>query len=387
LLAACGVNPFNFLSMKDSQTNMYEHSEVKVKLLNKYIQKYLNILSRAQGFEKVQLFDLFCGEGIYQNGGEGSPIIFMKAIKDVYFRNQAEGQKTIKVDCVFNDLDSNKTKKVKTIIGQKKLHYPILGDLRFKNMDYVDALPLVVRQISITKNSKSFVFIDPFGYSEVRASQIKSILETKKAEVLLFLPTQHMFRFERKGAPQALHSFIEDLVPLDQWPNSHTGIDFIENLKAAFRNYLGNEYFVDSFIITRDKNQFFCLFFFTSHIYGFDKMLESKWEIDREEGRGWSYKNPEAPTLFTSTTSDRLNKLEVFLKTFLKVGRTNGEIYEAILHQGFRPTHAVEVLRGFASQNRLIVTSNDGQKSRKGSYYINYGDYCDRPNLISIQLT
>lgn len=77
--------------MKESQTTMFEHSEVKVKLLNRYIQKYLNILSRAQGFEKVQLFDLFCGEGIYQNGGEGSPIIFMKAIKDVYFLHQSSG--------------------------------------------------------------------------------------------------------------------------------------------------------------------------------------------------------------------------------------------------------------------------------------------------------
>ena len=372
--------------MKESQTTMFEHSEVKVKLLNRYIQKYLNILSRAQGFEKVQLFDLFCGEGIYQNGGEGSPIIFMKAIKDVYFRNQAEGQKTIKVDCVFNDLDFSKTEKVKSIIDRKKLHYSFLGDLRFKNMDYVEALPLVVRQISITKNSKSFVFIDPYGYSEVRASQIKSILETKKGEVLLFLPTQHMFRFERKGAPKALHSFIEELVPLNQWPNSHTGIDFIENLKSAFRDYLGIEYFVDSFIITRDKNQFFCLFFFTSHIYGFDKMLEAKWEIDSEEGRGWSYKNPDALTLFTPSFTTKVNKLEVFFRSFLKESRTNAEIYEATLHQGFRPTHAVEVLKGLASQNLLNVTSNDGHKWRKGAFYINYGDYCNRPNQISIQL-
>jgi three-Cys-motif partner protein len=373
--------------MKDSQSNMFEHSEVKVRLLNTYIKKYLNILSRAQGFEKVQLFDLFCGEGIYPNGGEGSPIIFMKAIKDVYYRNQAEGQKTIKVDCVFNDKEPSKTEKVKAFIEQKNLHYPFLGDLRYKNMDYVEALPLVVRQISITKNSKSFVFIDPYGYSEVRASQIKSILETKKAEVLLFLPTQHMFRFERKGAPKALHSFIEDIVPLDQWPNSHTGIDFIENLKSAFRDYLGNEYFVDSFIITRDKNQFFCLFFFTSHIYGFEKMLESKWEIDQKEGRGWSYQNPEAPTLFTSTTTDRLNKLEQFFRSFLKESRTNAEIYEATLHQGFRPKHAIEVLKGLQAQNQLIVTPIDGQKWRKGSFYINKDDYCDNPNRISIQLT
>ena len=373
--------------MKESQHTMFEHSEVKVRLLNLYIKKYLNILSRAQAFDKVQLFDLFCGEGVYKNGGEGSPIIFMKAIKDVYFRNKNEGQKTIKVDCIFNDYKQEKTDKVKAIIEERKLHYHFLGDLRFKNIDYVQALPLVVRQISMVKNSKSFVFIDPYGYSEVRASQIHSILETRKAEVLLFLPTQHMFRFEKKGTPTALHSFIEDIVPRDKWPNSHTGIDFIDNLKTAFRDFLGNEYYVDSFIITRDKNQFFCLFFFTSHIYGFEKMLDAKWEIDQEEGRGWSYKNPETPSLFDPSSTNKVNKLEMFFRTFLIQSRTNAEIYEATLHQGFRPTHAVEVLKGFAAQDKTIVTSNDGHKVRKGSYYINYRDYCERPDRISIQLT
>ena len=347
--------------MKESQSIMFEHSEVKVRLLNLYIKKYLNILSRAQGIEKVYLYDLFCGEGIYENGGEGSPIIFLKAIKDVYFRNQAEGQKVIQVDCVFNDIKSWKTDKVKSIIENKKLHYPAFGDLRLRNVDYTDAVPRVVDQVSKSKKSKAFVFIDPYGYKEVRASQIKSILQTNKSEVLLFLPTQFMFRFEKKGIPEALQAFIEDLIPKEKWPNSHTGIDFIENLKSAFRSYLGDAYFVDTFIITRDVNQYFCLFFFTSHIYGFDKMLEAKWEIDSEEGRGWTYKNPDTPTLFAPSNINKVNKLETYFRFYLKEPRTNAEIYEATLHQGFRPTHAVEVLKGLASQNQLNVTSNDGQ--------------------------
>lgn len=373
--------------MKESQSSMFEHSEAKVRLLDLYIRKYLNILSRAKGNEKVNLYDLFCGEGIYENGGEGSPIIFLKAIKDVYYRNQASGQKLIQVDCVFNDLETWKTDKVKSIIESKKLHYPVFGDLRIRNVDYAQAVPILVDQISKSKKSKAFVFIDPYGYKDIRASQIKSILETKKAEVLLFLPTQHMFRFEKKGRPKAFLSFIEDLIPEKNWPNSQTGIDFIENLKSAFREYLGAKYFVDTFIITRDKNQFFCLFFFTSHIYGFEKMLEAKWEIDSEEGRGWSYKVPDAPTLFSPTKTDKVNKLENFFLSYLKEPRSNGEIYQATLHQGFRPTHAVEVLKGLASENKIIVTSIDGQKPRKGSYYINYDEFCNRPNRILIQLT
>lgn len=115
-------------------------------------------------------------------------------------------------------------------------------------------------------------------------------------------------------------------------------------------------------------------------------MLETKWEIDSEEGRGWTYKNPDVPGLFNFSTLDKVNKLEIYFRSYLKDQRTNGEIYQATLHHGFRPTHAVEVLKGLAAQNKIRVTSNDGHKIRKGSYYINYNEYCDRPNRLSIQL-
>ncbi|SIT17494.1 three-Cys-motif partner protein TcmP [Belliella pelovolcani] len=372
--------------MKDSQTTMYDHSEIKVRLLDTYIQKYLNILSRAPHISKVHLYDLFCGEGIYENGGEGSPIIFLKAIKNVFYRNQHQGQKTIPVDCVFNDIKTSKTEKLKRIIEEKKLHYPSFGDLRFRNINYTEAIPKVIRQISRLKNEKAFVFIDPYGYKEVRASHIKSILDTKRAEVLLFLPTQFMFRFERKGAPEALLTFIEDLVPKGMWPNSHTGIDFIENLKSIFREYLGEDHFVDTFIITREKNQYFCLFFFTSHIYGFDKMLEAKWELDAEEGRGHSIVQPEALPLFSDPSIKINNKLESFLLEFLEEPRTNGEIYKAILHLGFKPKHAVDVLKTLYSSSRISVTPIGRIKIKKGAFYINYSEFSENPNKVSIQL-
>ena len=57
--------------MKDSQINPYEHSDIKVKLLKLYLEKYINILALAKGVNKVEVFDLFCGEGIYNNGKEG----------------------------------------------------------------------------------------------------------------------------------------------------------------------------------------------------------------------------------------------------------------------------------------------------------------------------
>ena len=72
--------------MKDSQINPYEHSDIKVKLLKLYLEKYINILALAKGVNTVEVFDLFCGEGIYNNGKEGSPVIILRLIKDIYYK-------------------------------------------------------------------------------------------------------------------------------------------------------------------------------------------------------------------------------------------------------------------------------------------------------------
>ena len=69
-------------SMKDSQINPYEHSDIKVKLLKLYLEKYISILALAKGVNEVLVHDLFCGEGIYDNNKEGSPVIILKLIKE-----------------------------------------------------------------------------------------------------------------------------------------------------------------------------------------------------------------------------------------------------------------------------------------------------------------
>src|SRR5262245_34954560 len=71
----------------DPKTHLLEHSEAKVKLYSRYLSVFLNILHRADFIKRVFLFDLFCGEGTYENGVAGSPIIALQAIKNHYFGN------------------------------------------------------------------------------------------------------------------------------------------------------------------------------------------------------------------------------------------------------------------------------------------------------------
>lgn len=373
------------MAKRDSQINLYQHSEKKIELLKNYLESYLNILNRSDHVDNIHIYDLFCGEGIYQNDGKGSPIIILETIKDIYYANIAKKHIGGKFNCYFNDIDALKIKKLKSNIAERHLHYPEIGLLEFSEDDYRLILQKLNQKLLGLKNDKVFIFIDPYGYKDIRVSDIKDLLKTGKTEVLLFLPTQFMFRFESKGTPESLKEFISELMPIDEWPTSETGVDFIEKLTISFRKVLGGSSFVDSFIITRDLNQFFCLFFFTNHIYGFDRMLEAKWKIDEEEGRGW---HPEHEFTLFNLDGKQANtlKYEEKLREFLKEARTNGDVYRFQLENGHLSKHTNYILKKIQNEGKLISTNKDGSFARKSAFYICYANFNKEPDKITLKI-
>ena len=65
---------------------------------------YLNILSRAGYLDKIHIYDLMCGEGIYSDGSKGSPIIALEKIKEHYCQNN---NTCPNLDVWFNDKDKS----------------------------------------------------------------------------------------------------------------------------------------------------------------------------------------------------------------------------------------------------------------------------------------
>jgi three-Cys-motif partner protein len=362
----------NMSKPRPSQMVMLDHSKAKVKLLEKYLEKYLNIISNDKYTNKIHVFDLFCGEGIYVNEGEGSPIAILRVLKDLHFANKAKNKNIPKVDVLFNDIDEFKIQKLKNIIEEKKLHYESFGKLNFRSKNYKEILDGLISYVQSFKNEKAFIFIDPYGYKEIRASEIKKLLQSKKSEVLLFLPTQFMYRFDEKGTPQALIEILEELVDLKDWKQNNSVYSFVEQFKEALKKYLGDEFFIDSFTIKKDESTVFCLYFFSSHIRGFEKMLETKWQIDADEGKGWSYTR--TSNLFSSLKTNHLE--EELIKFFKSSGRIyNGDVYVYALRLGFLPTHCNEVLTALQNDGKLEVLSNKNEKIRKSAFYISYENY------------
>ncbi len=368
---------------KDSQKNMFPHSEAKVQLLQKYLEKYFLILSHSLSIKKIYLYDLFCGPGLHENDGIGIPLVILDEIGKILSSNN---DKETTFECLFNDLDTEKIESLKTHISYNK-HYQNSSNIKFFNEDYNQIIKQVIATANKLKfDEKAFIFIDPYQYKNISFNDIKSLLKTGKAEILLFLPTQFMFRFASNGTPESLINFIEELVPYKEWPQSKTGFNFIENLKLHFKNAIGDRYFVDTFIIKRDAGQYFCLFFFTSNIYGFEKMLETKWEIDKSEGSGWDYE-PSGNLFCGTVKSARTLQFENELAKYLmNTPKSNKEVYEFVLHGSHLPKHANDVLRDWQENGSLSVLDSSGNPARKKSFYLAYEHWQKNPAKVTMEL-
>ena len=264
----------------DAKVVMLEHSEAKVSLYRAYLATYLSILSRVPSIQRIFLFDLMCGEGIYGNGGKGSPVIATEVIKNHYFSNN---QSCPNITLWFNDKemsqiekDVSKVDRVKSFV--ERMHLPPNVKPEYFMEDYDQIHPRALRLAQGTANTKSLFFIDPYGYKDISPVHIKETLEGGNSEVLLFLPISHMYRFAAKAMDSSfpgsapLENFLKELFGAKQ-PKFQSALDFVEQIKAQFRIFLSaKSIFVDTFTIERDNSNVYCLFFFTSHIRGYEKM-------------------------------------------------------------------------------------------------------------------
>ncbi len=359
----------------DAKVRMLEHSKAKVELYGKYLSIYLNILSRVNSVTRIYLFDLLCGEGIYEDGSKGSPLVALQAIKDHYF---SHAQSCPNISVWLNDNGLSKIEKgVPKIERVKRLcaecFVPSKVELKFFQDDYGNILPLALNAIKESRGTKGLFFVDPYGYKSIRPADVKSLLESGQTEVLLFLPISHMYRF----AETSLHSSFPGSEPLYDFLTELYGTttirfnsvyDFIDQSKEQFKRYLGNRnIFVDTFTLERDRQNVYGLFFFTSHTRGFEKMLETKWTLDSEQGRGFKLRR-NAP-LFTGV---EISGYPAELANFLSGSqyRTNHELYSFGLQHGFLPKHTVEILKDWKQQHKVDVISLDGRPAR--GFYIEY---------------
>ncbi len=360
-----------------SQVELLEHSKAKIDLYGYYLSIYLNILSRTKYARNIFIFDLLCGEGRYKNNAEGSPLIAVKKVKDHYFSN---GQTCPSITIWFNDsewskIESNvlKVDRVKKFVME--MYVPENVVVEYFAEDYESIHKKAVKATRDSIGGKGLFFIDPYGYKGITPKHIKETVRGGKNELLLFLPISHMYRFAYAAVNSSfigsehLNKFLIELFGRHEVPNFSSSYDFIDRVKNKLREYFSIEgIFVDTFSIERDNSNTYCLFFFTSNIVGFEKMVEAKWKMDTANGRGFRYDRT-LPLFRPTETSDYPELLRDFICT--GDGKSNDEVRLFGLQHGFLPKHTNEILKDWIkSDNSLKVVALDGQPVRKSATYL-----------------
>ena len=156
-----------------------------------------------------------------------------------------------------------------------------------------------------------------------------------------------------------LQLFIRELFGTES-PDLKSELKYINSLTRQFKKYLKVN-FSTSFSIERNPGHYFSLFFFTNNKKGFQKMLETKWKLDEQNGRGYKIAVDKTQTsMFEITEVTNYNDLVFnFIKENGSV--TNNQLLDFGLNNEYLPKHTKMVLDSLKAANKIKLTSGDNQ--------------------------
>ena len=386
----------------DAQKVMLPHSQAKLDFYKDYLKRYIPILRLAKFTTSINIFDVFCGTGIYENGAKGSPILAFDAIKESNENISNLNSQLTPVNLFINDLETNKVEQVKQYLQNKVEN---ICNLEFQNKDAVKFLSDIDQKINAqTSKDRNLILIDPYGYKNIKKEYIEKLISNKKnTEIILFLPISQIYRFTGKVLNdedhnvKSLQDFIQSFFPDKNHPIYNNQLSDEKGLIEYIRKALSfnDKFHSTSYFIQRDnKNHFYALFFITPSIYGLEKILEVKWSLNEEHGEGFEQPK-QMQSLFAdqekeSAKQEQYRKLEEILLNYISTNKTvnNNQIYELTLRNMYLKKHANEILRNLQKENKIIVVdAQTNKKARKNAFYLGY-DYFKKKTikiLISIK--
>ena len=382
----------------DIKNTMQIHSKAKVDFYKTYLERYVAILCQSQYIRHIRIYDVFCGMGIYDDGGKGSPVVAYDTIKGIYEAHSITNK--TEIELVVNDKSEARIAKVKEYIDLNKHSY---CNVRPYNLEINQLLGVIVPEINNTPaDTRNLVFIDPYGYKDIKKELLLELMKNGRTEVILFLPISHMQRFTNAAIQdedaiiqyEPLREFVYSFFPDTNHPirqNTVKAIEYINYVANALK--FDNKFFATSYFIERDKANYFALFFMSSNIFGFEKILETKWKLDEEHGGGFRLPEKEqtidmfADEFALETKNENARRLKKILEEALKSPKTNNDIYELVVRNEFLPKHANEVLKDLQNTNPKfsVIDILTGKKARKSAFYLTYKNYSSEP-VVKMQI-
>lgn len=370
---------------------MKPHSEAKVNFYQKYLEIKLLILSSTSFVREVHVYDLFCGRGVYADGKTGSAIRAYETIRKV--RQDRPSDKRIVLH--LNDKNKKHIEAVKEYITS---HYPDEHpcEVKYTNEDASKMLKFLAARSWLGMKPKGVLnvfFIDPYGYKEIKRSFLEQLMSSGDSEILLFLPISFMHRFTR-------HAFSKDVTPgaiplrnliADFFPKGHPIMTeemevqtYIDHLTKAFS--CGKKFYTTSYPIERNSHNQFALFFFSTNLFGYEKVLEMKWKMMDAFGFGFHQVVGQLGMFDDFFKQERIAEMKeqfrVNLTNYMRRARTNGNLYKFAVTNDFLPKHVKDILREWQKAGKLeIVDMTTGEVIEKRNVFKVEYKALHNPNL------
>lgn len=368
------------MTRQNSKDIMLPHSRAKVKFYKTYLDLYLKILCNSPYITEINIYDIFCGRGIYKDGGKGSPIEAANVIYDVC--NQFPSKTKIKLH--VNDKCKKHINNVRNYLQTSSINTLSNVEIVYSTLDGETVLEDLSEKLNCTPQStRNLIFIDPYGYKEIKKEIIYKLLQNQKTEVMIFLPISFMNRFtphalenEEMIQYKPLCDFVKSFFTLDHpvvKGEIMTHLQYIDYLTKALR--FNNHLFSTSYHIERSIKNYFALFFITPNKRGYEKILETKWSLDEKDGNGFEL--PKERSLFEEEEKEEdkriiFNRLFKLTNSFLANGpKDNTQLHDFVIYNEYLPKHLGLVLSEMLKLNLIKISKHpSSHRMRIGFFYL-----------------
>jgi three-Cys-motif partner protein len=204
--------PAEFKWGKDgSRPSLEPHSATKLEVLRDYIVEYLKILvSNTMGKEefKITFVDAFAGGGLYSKGEDGSPFIFLKAVREAeaLINTTQNRRKPLKIDAhfYFVEKDATNFKCLCESIRLSEWSNEIDKIIFLHHASFQDVADNIVARTQARHpkgGSRAIFFLDQCGWSQVNAKLIATMAQqlNYKAEFILNFACEWLSSYINEG--------------------------------------------------------------------------------------------------------------------------------------------------------------------------------------------
>lgn len=349
---------------------------LKLDVFRGYIREWLAVFLTDKYNNRVAIFDFFSGKGQDKHGHPGTPLIVLEELFSYYNANSSKLNPYVKIGLFFNDKDPNSIQVLEKLVNEKMkeldLNNKFQIKITFEDKEFSEALSQTYKYLS-TDQIACLALMDQFGINQVTSQYFKKLIAAPKTDIIFFISSSTLARFSDHEAiikyfPNVKKYRSED--PRD----THTGIlEMFRDMVPA-----DQEYFLAPFTLKRGGN-YNGLIFGSNHLLGLQKFLKICWDLDNNAGEGNANSYHDIQTtkgqmlIPGMETPNKIAMFEEMLWEYLSTPKTNYQIYEYSLLNGFLSSHINQVLKKFQEEGKINVITNKPLK--KGFFRINQDLY------------